>query len=264
MCSLRLARIRSAVLWSSLLLLGLAPPAGAAILSFTGTLGFGVATLPQAQISGSGVATVNGSGGGVHLSSLTIPAGVFVGSASVVVYNAAPVSGHLLTGSVSNGGGSFAGLSNSANNTVGVMALSGVGIVCLFDACSGFPGANLIVPLSVVGQGGTATATGLINITAIGAPWLKNTASVSIGATVITIMGFAHGPASATQSTTAQPSGVLSLVTPIFLSTSVDGFPIVATFSRMTLHFVPEPSTLLLVSLGVFGFVIVGRRQTRK
>ena len=73
-------------------------------------------------------------------------------------------------------------------------------------------------------------------------------------------MGFAHGPASATQSTTAQPSGVLSLVTPVFVSTSLDSFPVIATFSTLTLHFVPEPSTMLLVSSGLLALFALGHR----
>ncbi len=73
-------------------------------------------------------------------------------------------------------------------------------------------------------------------------------------------MGFAHGPASATQSTTAQPGGVLSLVTPVFISTPFLSIPIVEAFSRMTLHFVPEPSTLLLLGSGIVALLALGRR----
>ena len=73
-------------------------------------------------------------------------------------------------------------------------------------------------------------------------------------------MGFAHGPASASQSSTAQPGGVLSLVTPVFVSTSLDSFPVIPIFSRMTLHFVPEPSTMLLLGSGLLALFALGRR----
>ena len=275
-------RIRSAWVASGSLFLGLSSAAAAATLPFTGTLGFEVVVpgfrIGPVELNGSGVATVNGSGGGVHLNSLTIPAGAFLGNASVVVYNAAPISAlkfaggaftfHLgnsfaytvTTGSASNGAGSFAGLSNSANNLAGTMPLSGVALICFLGTCPGFPANNIVVPLSVVGQGGTATAAGVAGqkFTAIGAPWLKNTAAVGTR----TIMGFAHGPASATQSTTAQPGGVLSLVTPVFVSTSLPaGFAVLATFSRVTLLFVPEPSTLLLLGSGVLALFALGRRR---
>ena len=58
------------------------------------------------------------------------------------------------------------------------------------------------------------------------------------------------------------PAGIRGPFHPI--STNIPAQPFIPAFVSMTLHFVPEPSTLLLVGLGVFGFAVVGHRQTRK
>jgi hypothetical protein len=248
------------------------------VLPFTGTLSFGVGTLPASSVSGSGMATLNGSGGGLHLSSFTLVSGVFRGPASfVVVPTAQPISGlHFLaggtyqvhlavpksalvtipTGSASNAAASFGGLSGGSGG--GVMPLGGAALVCLFDVCSGSPSANLAVPLTPVGQGGTTHHTGNINSTVIGAPWTLATAVIASA----TVMGFAHGPASLA-STTAVPGGRISLVTPVFVSTSLDSFPVFPIFSRLTIDFVPEPSTLLLLGAGVAALGALGRRMQR-
>jgi hypothetical protein len=261
----------------ALAILGLAfaaGPARGAVLPFTATLSFRIGTLPGIALSGAGLATVNGSLGGGHLDSMILGSGVFRGSASSPVPNAAPISGSFLagdtyqihfsapksalvdfpTGSLSNAAGSF-GPDLSGGSGGGVMPLRGVGIVCLFDVCSGGPAGNIVVPLTPVGQGGTTHHMGAIHSTVIGAPWTAGTAAIN----TFTMMGFAHGPLS-NASTTALAGGRISLVTPVFISISLDSFPVVPYFSRLTIDFVPEPSTLLLLGAGVAALGVLGRR----
>jgi hypothetical protein len=255
------------------LLLAVSPARGA-VLPFTATLSFGIGIIePYVSVAGSGAASANGSLGGLHLSSFTLAPGAIQGAATTPVDCCAPVSGLVLaggtytihlavpnsaalvfpTGSASNGAGSFAGLSGGSGG--GVMPLSGVGLVCLFDACSGSPSANVVVPLTPVGQGGTVLYDGAVDTTVIGAPWMAGTAAIG----TVTAMGFAHGPLSGA-STTALPGGTVSLVTPVFISLSLDSFPVIPGFSRLTIEFVPEPSTLLLLGAGVAALGSLGRR----
>jgi hypothetical protein len=55
---------------------------------------------------------------------------------------------------------------------------------------------------------------------------------------------------------------VLSLVTPVYFSTSVGTVPeATLAFARLTLHFVPEPATALLLGAGVAVLAGHGRRR---
>ena len=269
------------------LLLGLPVVGGAAsaaTLPFTGTIEFQFGTGGSTvSLAGSGVATVNGSGGGGHLSSFAIGANAFQGTASTPIFNNSPISGYLLaggtmtrvftippmlmftfvypTGSFSNAAGSFAGLSGGPTGG-GAMPVNGILFICLFalgGGCDNNPGSNIVIPLGVVGAGGTTVRTGVgYNATVIGAPWTRGTATVGVS----TIMGFVHGPGSGT-STAAQVSGVVSLVTPVTVSINSGTLPLLPVFSRMTLRFVPEPTTMLLLGAGVIALGLMGRRMSR-
>jgi hypothetical protein len=77
-------------------------------------------------------------------------------------------------------------------------------------------------------------------------------------------MGFAHGPGSGTTST-AQPSGVLQIVTPnqvrtnLTLGTSVK----IGILGELLVHFIPEPGLLLLLGSGIAGLVLLGHKRVR-
>jgi hypothetical protein len=244
------------VLAAGLLALGVAGQAQAAALPFSGVLGVQIATLPPVVITGSGISTVNGSGGAGHLTSLDIPASPFAVAGVVVPVTdpaAFPIVGVQVT--AHNGPGDFGG--GSAVGTLGgTMSIQGVAKVCLFAPCNAPPPANVNVPLSNVGVGGSATVSFLVNLTVVGAPWTTGTAAVA----TITQMGFAHGPASGTTSTAAA-SGVVRLVTPVFVSTNIGASAVLPVFGVLTLHFVPEPGTLVLLGSGIAGLVAFGRSR---
>jgi len=273
------------------LALGVAGVSQAGPLQWVGTLELELGTLPPIPAAGSGVATVNGSGGGSHLSNLhldtgiqttntifvpiTDPAVVMQGIASlratrVTVKGSFPLTFQHLVGSTDvvtdpGGGG-------------GVLPVSGKVLVCLtlLSNCN----ANIAVPLTVnttrgVGiGGGQITVNGfgpdsLLKLSVQGNPWTVNTAVVTGiplangGFTTSTRQGFVHGPASATSST-ALPSGVVQLVTPVIVNTNLGGNEVLALFGTLRLHFVPEPGTLLLLGSGVTGLALLGRRRMRK
>jgi hypothetical protein len=238
----------SYALAASLLVFGLAGQAQAVSLTFDGSLSVQISTLDPVVLPGGGTATVNGSGGGGTLNSLTIPASVFAVTAVVVPVTdpgAFPIAGVQVT--AANGLGNFTG-------SGGTMPINGISKVCLFGPCDDSV-ANLNVPLSVVGVGGTALVTGAVNLTVVGAPWTTGTAA--IGAT--TLMG-GKSPAS----NTGAASGTVTLVTPVFISTNIGASSVVPAFAILSLHFVPEPGTLLLVGSGIAGLVAFGRGRARR
>lgn len=248
----------SFALLASLLVLGLSGQARAAQLGFTGTLSLQITTLNPIAVTGSGVATVNGEGGLGHIQSLAFPGEVFATSGVVIPVtdpSASPIFGVQAT--VANGPANFV----EGASLAGTMPVLGVSKVCLFLACNLGPPANVSVPLSVVGKGGTKAVSFLVNVTVTGSPWTTGVA------TLMTLMGgsvsnngFAHGPASGTSSTAA-PSGVVHLVTPVLVSTNIAASAIVPTFGFLTLHFVPEPGTLVLLGSGIAGLVLFGRSR---
>jgi hypothetical protein len=220
--------------------------AGAAPLPFTGSLAlmidaFGIG------VGGAGTAEVDGFG---HLGSWQIAEGAFATTGLVVPITtptAAPIGGFLVT--ARNGAGEF------ERSRGGAMPILGSAKVCLFGSCDSAV-ANLTVPLSVVGAGGVATVEGAVNVTVVGAPWTTGTASVGTA----TAVGYARGPNGQTSST-AQPSGEIQLVTPIRIYTNLSSATgAITAFAVLNLHFVPEPTTLVLLGAGLVATAIVGRR----
>lgn len=227
----------------------------AAALDFTGSMAVQVATLDPISVAGAGTATVNGAGGGGHLDTLSIGADVFSAAGVIVPVTdpaAAPIAGVQAT--LANNAGAFTG--GGAGVLGGTMGLAGVAKVCLFAACNAGPPANVSVPLSVVGVGGSKSVTFFVNVTVTGNPWSTGVAAIGTNS----VAGFAHGPASGTSSTAA-PSGVVRLVTPVLVSTNIGASAVVPTFGILTLHFVPEPGTLVLLGSGIAGLVAFGRSR---
>jgi hypothetical protein len=197
---------------------------------------------------------VNGSGGGAHLSSVALNGGEIGGVDFMPVTDPTvfPINGLLLD--ASNGAGTFTAISGGPPGG-GAAPLGGVAKVCLFGPCNSAV-ANLTVPLENVGAGGFDIVTSAVNVTIVGAPWTIGTASAS----GLTGMGFAHGPATLTSST-AQPSGVVQLVTPIFVHSNIESMQTLQGIATLTLHFVPEPGTIVLLGAGILSLAASGRRR---
>ena len=255
-----------------LLAIGMTGSARAATLDFTGQLallGWWI-RIPPAPVhgSGSGAAIVNGSAGGTHLSSFVIGGDAIGPITTSVPGLTISVPSVRFTG-IQNLTGSFGAISGGPPGG-GPMGLSGLMKLCLIFAPCEY--ANVTVPITPVsgvgfGIGGTQTVAGAIALTLQHAPW-------TIGQPVMTIHtpntnvtgptlpgGFVHGPASLTSST-AQPSGVVQLVTVSKVFTSLTGaFPEYPAVGILTLHFVPEPGTLLLLGSGVAGLALFAHRK---
>lgn len=241
---------------ATLLAFGLAGQAQAVQLGFQGGLSVQIATLAPVVLPGAGSATVNGSNGAGHLSGVDLPAGVFGVEGFIVPVTdpgVFPIAGVQVT--AANAAGAFSG-NGGSGSFGGAMPVQGTTKVCLYGACgSSVNISNLTVPLTVVGQGGVVTVMGAVNLTVQGAPWTTGTAAIG----TLTQMGGVDP-----LSNTGAPSGNLTLVTPIFISTNIGAFAVVPAFAILNLHFVPEPGTLVLLGSGIAGLVAVGRSRARK
>jgi hypothetical protein len=211
---------------------------------------FGACGWPlQFQDTVNGIADIVTTGGG-QLVSLALPGGAFAlaGTHSVTDnYGLGHDIDRYILSIAVDGGGNAAG---SFGPGGGVMPLAGVFKYCLFGACPTAAG-NVSVPLSVIGTNATATrAFGWgLNLTAFGAPWVTDTITVGVGSSQV------HG---------SHAPGMLNLVTPIVVSTNIGVFPIMQfAYARLTLHFVPEPTTALLLGLGTCALAAIGRSRHR-
>jgi hypothetical protein len=160
---------------------------------------------------------------------------------------------------------------------LGTVPSQGMARICLVvPGCSGNLPLDLGATINGVavglGAGGLLTIgqLGMIRISLVGAPYTVKTVTAfnrtNNGAIdTYTEKGFAHGPLSNTSST-GQTSGVLQAVSVNHVT--VQGVPgntdISGVFSRIVVHFVPEPGLLLLLGSGAVGLALLGRKRARK
>ncbi len=163
-----------------------------------------------------------------------------------------------------------------------------------FKQCFIVPGCSAYLPipfskngLTGAGIGGLITINTFsigagLKISILGTPWTLGAAVISGLQNRITLtqngvittrftvettrteFGFVHGPASNTSST-AKLSGVIQLVAPTEISTSLDPpNRRSGTWTILRLHFIPEPGLALLLGSGVAGLVLLGRHRLRR
>lgn len=223
-----------------------AAPAQAALLPFRGevVVFFPSLALPVI-VEGRGVAELNGPGGalGGPLTRLALPAGAFAIASDFP--GAGPVGGLRVT--AANGPGSFTGLGGGAGG--GTMPIQGFARLCLLLACDAAT-TFVDLPLSVAGVGGTSVVTGPVGLTLRGAPWTLGTITVETPGAISIVNGRAQGPLGL-PGTTAQVGGLLELVTPILLTSTLPGFEDLDAWALLTIEFVPEPAAALLFGTGI-------------
>jgi hypothetical protein len=285
------------LLMTGLLALGVGFSASAKPLNFKGTVSTALGTdLPVINNTLGGVATVNNSAGVIpaHLQTLQLKASRANGQTSAMVPITDPIVSANGIASVrinsQLGTGTFAPISGGAASTTvltkNVLPVRGLSKVCLLSTqCTNFLPLQLTqhTAMSVqkgVGIGGLLTiggGTNPIRISIEAAPWTIKTGTKIDQITTpmtpggvkkfinVTAMGFAHDPSSAT-SNTAQPSGVVQLITPMQVVTNLTSGSNakIALFGFLNVHFVPEPGMLLLLGSGVAGLVLLGRHRIKK
>jgi hypothetical protein len=272
--------------------------ANAAVLNWSGTGIVMLGDYPEGNLRGGGVATINGSDGVIpaHLSTLrlAVSRGQIGGSFTRIVTDPDTIANGVLALIYDNVGGltgTNVGISGGAASTStggGIMPQGGIVKICILStACTQFLPMILNQPTTVngvpgtgtkgVGVGGLITAGGYggIRISLQAAPWTIKTATVldqitppggppRIMSTWVA-KGWAHAPVSTTTST-AQPSGVVQLVTPAQVVTNLPlgSSDKMAAVMITMIHFIPEPGLLLLLGSGVAGLAFLGRRKMRK
>jgi hypothetical protein len=274
----------------AMLAFGVTGTASASPLNWDGTLILELGTLPAIPATGGGVATVNDSGALGHLGNLRLKAsrgGISSKDVHAPITDAAaaPIVSVRVTARLGTGTlGPISGGAQSSPITNNRLPVAGLAKVCLFSTACG-----TYLPLQLtqhtagtgtkgVGIGGIITIGGTspIRISIEAAPWtIKTKTSIDqittpVGGTVKkfvnrTAKGFAHGPSSNTSST-ANPSGVVQLITPMQVVTNLTNGSNakIALFGFLTVHFIPEPGMLLLLGSGVAGLVLLGRHRMRK
>jgi hypothetical protein len=224
--------------------------AASAVLPVDGTLRIEIGAFGAPTLTGSGVGSSAGPFG-----LATVPAGLFqlTGTVSVAIQPPAlALSKITVMGPAANPAGSF--------NPGG--AMDSPGIANLFFT-NGSPAG--VIPLQYIGGGNIlhAVLSGL-PVTVIGAFWTN--LGVTAGDPTKTVM-IAEAPAgipltitaTAYDKRTSGGVGTVQLIAPAsfrIFAGNLGNLPLVGT---LTLHYTPEPGTLLLVLSGVAGLVAFGR-----
>jgi hypothetical protein len=278
------------------IVVGAAGVASAAPLNWEGTLTVIIADNPRIHVTGGGVATLNDSAGGIpaHLSTLRLAEsrGNVAGTETVFITDPEIAANGVaaIVVDATLGTGTFSPVSGGAASTVALvrnlMPMRGLAKICILStSCTAYVALPLTEPTTVngipgtgtkgIGIGGFITAGGYggIRLSLEAAPWTIKTTTVfdqiettegQIVFTPQTAKGWAHAPASTTSST-AQPSGVVQLISPgqIVTNLPLGTSDKMAGLIILVIHFIPEPGLLLLLGSGVVGLAVLGRRRLR-
>lgn len=275
---------------SAMLIAVSAGVASAEKLEFMGTHTIKFTSPPlTVSASGNGIAEVGTNGSG-HLTTVQLPRNFATINTEIPVTDPVVTAGGIKSVFLTDvridpqaQGGIFRPISGAIQGStttklsIATMPLAGTIRICLFySGCNSGAITQTLAQSTTSGfrigpgVGGTISVGGnTFAISVVGAPWTVGPVTVlnqtSLGgASTLMSTGFAHGPASGTSST-ALPGGVLQLVTPSQVnSPSIPGNnKFSGQINILTLHFIPEPGILLLLSSGAIGMAVMGRKRLK-
>ncbi len=266
---------RDACAVSILLGLTVATPVRADPIPWAGTLDLEFVSRPPVAFTGSGVATLNGSNGGVHLSALGLAGGI-TGSTTIAPVTD-PETATLLSvrAAVTLGTGTLYPFSPPAPPSQPQLTQRTLPVRGVFKFCLFLPGCGSYLPLPLtISQGRTGVGVGGdpfsgfgfgLGLSVQGAPWTVGIATLPVatpggGSATWVAAGWVHGPVTFTSST-AVTGGSVSLVTPVQVIS--DAGPVFAMFARLTVRFIPEPGLVLLLGSGISALAGLGRGRMR-
>jgi hypothetical protein len=240
----------------------LAAPASAAPFQTNATLAVALGSLGGPALTGSGIGDSSG-----QFDAASIPAGLIsLATTAIVPINPPAIGLSLITvptpaanaaGSFVPGGGGGGGLGGAMGNSA---------VANLFFT-NGNPAGS--VALNPLGGGGTAMAmVAALPVTVVGAVWTDLGVNATTPTKTIMIMEAPTAipstvTATAFDNRTAGGLGTVQLVAPVIAKIfggNLGNLPVVGV---LTLQFVPEPGTLLLVGSGIDGLVAYGRKRAR-
>lgn len=217
-----------------------------------GQFGFKLSFLPELVVPITQGFTT--SGGGVTATSTGAISGTSIFPGPI---NAPPITTFEMAVSGNQTGFLAPGAGTAANS----LGLQGAVLV------TGYGGfvTLLGVPLTPVGVPGATFSTlgdrGTV-VAFTGAGWTTGTVMVTAPITTIAGMTFPFNAAVATAAGTNMlvgGVGQITFISPLLVRSNVAGD--LPTFARLTLTFVPEPGSLLLIGSGMAGLAVYGRRR---
>jgi hypothetical protein len=218
------------------------------------------AILTPPPITATGAGTSLGLG-----ATATLGGNILVGSAAVTgITSAFPITRVVLS-LTGHAPGSFTPSGGPGGGLGGAMAVTGGAIKYL-----GYSGlATLtVIPIRALGQPGgyvTTRPPGGALFQFWGTGWTTGVATVRVPANLPTPAYYITYSATGADSRTASGAGTLNLISPLYIWTNPTFTPtgLIPTFASLTLNYVPEPGTLLLVGVGIAGLALRGRKRHR-